>query len=115
VVTDRGDWDEVSYSITSRIPKYIKDELCNDDELCGAGSCEHYDEEICFLAKARLRARDADLVIINHAMTLSGIVQDEKSVVENSGPDGVPPKPTFTHTLFPNEVKFIVFDEAHSP
>ena len=113
VATDRGDWDEVPFSIEGRIPKYIEDEICNDDELCGAGSCEHYDEEICFLAKARLRARDADLVIINHAMTLSGIIPDEKVVVEAPVPGLEAPKQTFTHTLFPNEARFIVFDEAH--
>lgn len=109
--TDRGDWDELPYWLKERIPKRIESDICNTDELCGNGTCDLYDEQCCFLAKARMRAKDADLVIINHALALSGIViegNDKKITAE----DGKPIK-NFKHAIFPNEARYIIFDEAH--
>ncbi len=108
-----GDWDELPYWIKERIPKYIQAEICNIDELCGNGTCDIYDAEKCFLAKARLRARDADLVIVNHALALMGIIIEDKTPEIPSEPGvDVPPSKMYSHTVFPNESKFIVFDEA---
>ena len=88
--TERGDWDELPYWLTDRIPKSIEHEVCNTDELCTDGTCELYDEQRCFLAKAKLRAKDADLVIANHAIVLSGIIpssQGEEIVVDEQAED----------------------------
>lgn len=112
--TNRGDWDELPYWLKERIPKRIELEVCNTDELCSSGTCELYDDQRCFLARARLRARDADLVIINHALTLAGIIIEDK----DNGKDSIPGENgkhsrKFRHTIFPSEARFIVFDEAH--
>jgi ATP-dependent DNA helicase DinG len=110
ITTERGDWDELPYWFKERIPKKIELEVCNFDELCHKETCELYDAQKCFLAKARLRARDADLVIVNHALALSGIIlEGEQS--ENSAEQKQEKK--YSHTIFPGEAKFIVFDEAH--
>lgn len=107
--TERGDWDELPYWFKDRIPNTIEQQICNFDELCGKDTCKLYEEEKCFLAKARLRARDADIVIVNHAVTLSGIVLEEPNSINNQ--DNC--KKTYSHTVFPNEAKFLIFDEAH--
>lgn len=51
-----------------------------------------------------------DIVIVNHAIALSGIIlekQQEDSIEEESA------SPAYSHTIFPGEAKYIVFDEAH--
>jgi ATP-dependent DNA helicase DinG len=96
------------------MPKRVEASICNIDELCGAGMCELYDAEKCFLVKAKLRARDADLVIINHAIALSGIViADEDKEESLMRPSAEAAPKSYSHTVFPGEAKFIVFDEAH--
>lgn len=114
VETERGDWDEIPYWFKEGMPKRVETSICNIDELCGAGMCELYDVEKCFLAKAKLRARDADLVIINHAIALSGIViadEDKEEILMRPSAEAAPK--SYSHTVFPGEAKFIVFDEAH--
>ena len=113
--TTRGDWDELPYWFKERIPKRIEYDVCNSDELCTKGICELYDEKKCFLAKAREQARDADLAIVNHAIVLSGIMpgKEEELLVDKDSEDLSEPHSSFTHTVFPGEAKFIVFDEAH--
>ena len=111
--TKRGDWEELPYWLRDKMSKGIEAEVCNTDELCGAGTCDLYSTQKCFLAKARLRARDADLVIINHAIALSGIMIPDEDSEEPLRPDPEAPPKSYSHTVFPGEAKFIVFDEAH--
>lgn len=120
--TKRGDWDEIPYWFKGRVPKRLEFELCNSDELCGAHTCHLYDDKKCFLAKARLRAKDADLVIVNHSLVLSGITLEEQTAdiidQDGSGEGGEAisvgqPVKVFGHTIFPGEAKYLVFDEAH--
>lgn len=112
--TERGDWDELPYWLTERIPKRVIEDICNLDELCTRDVCELFDAEKCFLAKARLRAKDADLVIMNHAILLTGL---RRKVVHREEPieSEAPPEEeiSFTHPVLPPEAKFVVFDEAH--
>ncbi len=110
--TQRGDWDELPYWFTDRIAKSIEQDVCNTDELCTDGTCEFYDDERCFLVKARLRAKDADLVVANHAVVLSGIIPraDEEDAVVDENMEGTVSR---THAIFPNEAKFLILDEAH--
>ena len=110
LATERGDWDELPYWLKGRIPKKIEQEVCNIDELCGNVTCELYEAKKCFLVKARLRAKDADLVVVNHAITLSGIIVEE---TQDELSENEEPKKLYSHTVFPNEAKFIIFDEAH--
>lgn len=114
IETTRGDWDELPFWFTNRIPERIETDICNTDELCTKGVCELYDEHKCFLAKARLRAKDADLAIVNHAIVLSGIVpaKEEEAILDEEDSQSNS-KQSFVHTIFPGEAKFIVFDEAH--
>ena len=109
--TERGDWDEIPYWFKEKMPKRVEMDICNIDELCGAGMCELYDSQKCFLAKVRARARDADLIIVNHAIALSGIILDTKEVDEEIEEEEM--AKSYSHTVFPGEAKFIVFDEAH--
>ncbi|MDP2629839.1 MAG: exonuclease domain-containing protein, partial [Candidatus Uhrbacteria bacterium] len=112
--TERGDWDEVPYWLKKRIPKEIALEICNTDELCNTDTCDLYDSKKCFLAKARLGARDSDLIVANHALVLSGIreklVEAEQESIDDEG--GSVAK-QYSNTIFPGEAKYIVFDEAH--
>lgn len=110
--TERGDWDEIPYWLKEKMPKRVEMDICNIDELCGAGMCELYDSQKCFLAKARSRARDADIVIVNHAIALSGIVLDTKEIKKEESEEEESSK-SYSHTVFPGEAKFIIFDEAH--
>lgn len=117
LATERGDWDELPYWFKERIAKKVELEVCNIDELCSNSTCELYEAQKCFLAKARHRSRDADLVIVNHALTLSGIIledNDRDDIQASSGDtSGDDSGKSYSHTVFPGEAKFIVFDEAH--
>lgn len=113
--TERGDWEELPYWLTENIPKRVMQDICNLDELCARDVCEQYDEDRCFLAKARLRAKDADLVILNHAILLTGI---RKKLAAPDSPvseeeNETPPDATYSHPILPSEAKFVVLDEAH--
>ncbi|MDD3149361.1 MAG: helicase C-terminal domain-containing protein [Candidatus Gastranaerophilales bacterium] len=117
--TERGDWDEIPYWFKLKIPKLVEQKICNIDELCGPDICHLYDKKQCFLAKARLRAKDSDLVIVNNALTLSGIILKDETVNTidsdelNDNTSATNQTKKFDHTVFPGEAKYIVFDEAH--
>ena len=112
LVTERGDWDEIPYWFKEHSPKRLASDVCNLDELCTKEVCELFDAQKCFLAKARLRAKDADLVIVNHAIILSAIVEavNELPVIAS---EDTQITHSFTSTVFPGEAKFIIMDEAH--
>jgi ATP-dependent DNA helicase DinG len=95
--TDKGYWDEIPYWFKKRISKEIEGNICNVDELCTKDTCNFHKEQKCFLAKARAKARDADIIIANHALTLLEISTEDVA----------------SHTIFPETAKFVVFDEAH--
>ena len=114
--TERGDWDELPYWLTERIPKRVKEDICNLDELCARDVCELFDAEKCFLAKARLRAKDADLVIMNHAILLMGLhrkVVNRKDPIEPENESKTIEEIAFAHPVLPTEAKFVVLDETH--
>jgi predicted DnaQ family exonuclease/DinG family helicase len=110
--TDRGDWDELPYWLKERFHKRVEQDVCNWDELCTKDICSFHEEEKCFLAKARLRAKDADIVVANHAVVLSGIIPSrEREVITDQ--DNTEEVLAYSHTVFPNEAKFLIIDEAH--
>ena len=114
--TERGDWDELPYWLTERMPKRVKEDICNLDELCARDVCELFDAEKCFLAKARLRAKDADLIIMNHAILLTGLrrkVVQRENPIESEADNATTEEIAFTHPILPTEAKFVVFDETH--
>src|SRR3989344_3406732 len=116
LTTGRGDWDELPYWLVDRIHKNIEVDVCNSDELCTSGICDLFDAQKCFFAKAKLRAGDADLVIANHAVVLSGIIPTDGTEATTDDSDeaeqnGV--QPNRTHAVFPNEARFLILDEAH--
>lgn len=63
-------------------------------ETCPAQGCEHYKE--CFLYRARAKARQADIVVVNHHLFLADMRLKDEGVAE----------------ILP-ERDLIVFDEAH--
>lgn len=105
--TDKGYWDEIPYWFKVRISKGIEGNICNIDELCTKDTCNLHKEQKCFLAKARAKAKDADIIIANHALTLLEISNEE--FVDEYGDK----KSRYVHTIFPEGAKFVVFDEAH--
>lgn len=114
--TERGDWDELPYWLVERIPKRIMQDICNLDELCARDVCKLFDEKKCFYAKARLRAKDADLVIMNHAILLTGLrrkVVHREDAIKSGSDDVITEEITFAHPVLPTEAKFVIFDEAH--
>ncbi len=113
--TERGDWDEIPYWLAERIPNRIKEDICNLDELCAPEVCDSFDAGTCFLAKARLRAKDADLIILNHAILLTGIrkrIPEETEGIESEG-EASEVKAIFTHPVLPPSARLVVLDEAH--
>jgi len=113
IETERGDWDELPYWLTERVPKRVMQDICNLDELCSQDVCELYDAEKCFLAKARLRAKDADLVIMNHAILLTGIRQSIQHEETIDSEEPAVETMSYSHAVLPGEAKFLVLDEAH--
>ena len=114
--TERGDWDELPYWLTERIPKRVMQDICNIDEMCTRDVCELFDEQKCFYAKARLRAKDADLVIMNHAILLTGIrkvLHKAEPSIESEESDEPRTEVSYTHPVLPPEAKYVIFDEAH--
>ena len=63
-------------------------------ETCPAHGCDFYDK--CFLYRARTRAQQADIVVVNHSLFLSDMRLREEAIVE----------------LLPAR-DMVVFDEAH--
>ena len=63
-------------------------------ETCPVQACDFYDK--CFLYRARARAREADIVVVNHALFLADLRLREEDVAE----------------LLPSR-DIVVFDEAH--
>ena len=63
-------------------------------ETCDAQGCDHYSK--CFLYQARARAREADIVVVNHHLFLADMRLREEDVAE----------------LVPSR-DVVVFDEAH--
>ena len=68
-----------------------KFELCSDSKYCTPQKCKPYGE--CYLHKARKKAEDADIIIVNHALLCADM--------EREG------------SLLP-EYKYLVIDEAHN-
>ena len=111
--TQRGDWEEIPYWLKERrMPKKVANEILNTDELCDKEACELYDAKKCFLAKARMAARDSDLIIINHAIALGGIIAEEIDHPPDN-PEAPETQKRYSHTVFPGEAQYIVFDEAN--
>ncbi|MGI9298526.1 MAG: ATP-dependent DNA helicase [Gammaproteobacteria bacterium] len=63
-------------------------------ETCPAQGCDFYEK--CFLYRARARAREADIVVVNHSLFLADMRLREEEVAE----------------LLPSR-DIVVFDEAH--
>ena len=63
-------------------------------ESCSVQSCDYYNE--CFLYRARAKARDADIVIVNHHLFLADVRLKEEGIAE----------------ILPDR-DVLLFDEAH--
>jgi ATP-dependent DNA helicase DinG len=73
---------------------YIWPLVTSTNDNCLGSDCPYYKE--CFVVKARRRAMDADLVVVNHHLFLADIVVKETGFAE----------------LIPN-ADVMIFDEAH--
>jgi len=75
VETPHGDLDELSPYLAWRYPRlasYART-LASESEACTAGSAR---EHPCFATVARRRAQAADVLVINHALTLANAVTE---------------------------------------
>ncbi|MDH4071123.1 MAG: ATP-dependent DNA helicase [Ignavibacteria bacterium] len=86
--TPEGDLDDLPFAPTGSVWQQVSSEK----GACSPTICE----PTCFFQQARIRARHADLVIMNHALffTLFALKESEESLV------------------FEND--FVIFDEAHT-
>jgi ATP-dependent DNA helicase DinG len=86
--TRDGDAEELDFT-----PRQdVWDAVCSEQGVCSSGICGTH----CFFQRAKLRAREAPVVILNHALffSLMGIGDGED------------------YYLFPDD--FVIFDEAHT-
>lgn len=73
---------------------YVWPLLTSSADNCLGGECEHWND--CFVVKARKRAQDADIVVINHHLLLADMTLKDEGFAE----------------LLP-EAQCFVIDEAH--
>lgn len=86
--TDTGDVESLGF-----IPHpEVWSNVCSEKGLCSSSVCGG----VCFFQRARLRAKEADVVIVNHALFFNLLAMSEAT-------DGY---------LFTND--FVIIDEAHS-
>ena len=69
--------------------------ITSTSDNCLGGECTHFDE--CFVRKARVKALEADIVVVNHHLFLANMVLNQDGLGQ----------------LLPN-TDVLVFDEAHS-
>ncbi len=87
--TNTGDLNEVLSE-----KSFLREQITATTDQCLGQECDYYDK--CHVLKARKRAQDADIVIVNHSLLLSDMVLKETGFGE----------------LLPN-IDCIIFDEAH--
>lgn len=66
--TESGDLDSLSFDL----PPEIRGEISVTSEECLSKKCPLYD--VCFAERAKNRARDADVVVVNHALLIRDLV-----------------------------------------
>ncbi|HUI10695.1 MAG TPA: helicase C-terminal domain-containing protein [Bacteroidota bacterium] len=88
VRTQEGDAEELPFAPRPD----IWDAVCSEQGLCSSSVCGSH----CFYQRARLRAKEASVVVTNHALffSLTGVAE------------------TGEYFLFPDD--FVIFDEAHT-
>ncbi len=86
-VTPDGDLENAPFPI----PPDVAARICSESGICSSKNCG----PDCFFQRAKRIAREADIVIVNHALffTLMAL------------------RPTLEYFLFPDD--FVIFDEAH--
>jgi len=86
--TTDGDMESLGFIASSS----VKQQVCSEKDACGPSICG----PDCFFQKARQRARESDVIIVNHALffTLFAIRETDESF------------------LYKDD--FVVFDEAHT-
>lgn len=89
--TDLGD---ISQCAEVAEDSLIWPEVTSTNENCLGGDCPHYSD--CYVVKARKRAMDADLVVVNHHLFLADCVVKKTGFAE----------------LIPS-AGIVIFDEAH--
>jgi ATP-dependent DNA helicase DinG len=88
--TRTGETSELSYALLQEPPF---DRLTSSSDTCVGSSCRHHDR--CYVVKARARAADADIILVNHSLFLTDLVLKEKDAAILPDWDAV------------------IFDEAH--
>lgn len=90
--TDVGDLEELPFLVAGS----LRDAVAVDSEGCIGHNCPF--RKTCFSERARRKAAEADIVIVNHALLL-------RDVAMSSGSDG-------GASVLP-DAEFVVIDEAH--
>jgi ATP-dependent DNA helicase DinG len=86
--TATGDLEELPF-----LPRQdILDKVCSERGICSSQQCGSR----CFFQKAKVRAREANVVVLNHALFFSLLALHDSE----------------EHFLFPGD--FVIFDEAHT-
>lgn len=84
--------DETELFMPNRKERLVWRKICSESESCLAERCSYYQQKKCFFYRARRRAEQAHLVIVNHALLLADVA------VENR--------------VLP-EYRYLIIDEAH--
>lgn len=86
--TESGDISENTAFVNSR-QKYLWEKIRADGHTCIGRKCPYFND--CFVYKARAKARESQIIIVNHSLLLSDL-------------DGV----------ILGDYKYLIFDEAHN-
>lgn len=91
VDSQTGDLSDLSGEAVEQFPAlgYMIDQIRSDADSCAGATCPW--RRLCFLEMARRAARNADVIIVNHALTLADVQ--------------TPILPDYDH---------VIFDEAHN-
>ncbi|EKD49751.1 MAG: hypothetical protein ACD_63C00058G0004, partial [uncultured bacterium] len=77
--TETGDFDEVAFT---REDYFVQKKVASDKNLCYGRKCPNYKK--CFVNLARSRAKNADIIIVNHSLLLSEPAVDGEKIFEGN-------------------------------
>ena len=75
--TETGDWSELNLT-QSEGDSWFR--LSAEEENCIGTNCPFVGDGTCFLLRARQRAEDAHIVVVNHALLMSDVAADSRVI-----------------------------------
>jgi len=88
--TETGSRQEIAFTVSPA----VWNRVCSENDLCNGPKCSHYTN--CFMAAARRRMQEADIVVVNHALFFSDLALRKQ------------------HAGLIGDYDWVVLDEAHT-